>query len=98
MNEAEAQLHCGQIHEPCKCDPVGSGEEFCNGGCELREQLAAAQAEIERQRNLLITIDNLCMCMVGTDGAAMVVGNIRLLLEPEVRHAMEGENNDDSCS
>ena len=59
-----------------------------------KAQLAAAQAEIERQRNLLITIDNLCMCMVGTDGAAMVVGNIRLLLEPEVRHAMEGENND----
>ena len=24
---------------PCRCDPPGSGEELCSGGCELRAEL-----------------------------------------------------------
>lgn len=34
-----------QIHlmrQPCRCDPLGSGEEYCNGGCELRALLRQA--------------------------------------------------------
>lgn len=25
----------------CKCEPLGSGEEYCNNGCELRMKLKA---------------------------------------------------------
>ncbi len=39
-----------QMTEPCKCDPVGSGEEWCNGGCGLQAQVDAAEKELEKER------------------------------------------------
>lgn len=35
---------------PCQCDPPGSGEEYCNGVCELKADLAAARETIEQTR------------------------------------------------
>lgn len=29
----------------CKCDPPGSGEEFCTGHCELRARIAELEAQ-----------------------------------------------------
>jgi len=37
------------INEPCQCDPPLSGEEHCNGGCELR---AALKESDERRLQL----------------------------------------------
>ena len=31
------------LRQPCRCDPLGSGEEYCNGGCQLRELLRTAR-------------------------------------------------------
>ena len=33
------------MSEPCQCDPIGSGEEHCNGGC-VRRQHAAIRGAI----------------------------------------------------
>lgn len=30
---------CVMEEEPCKCNPIGSGEEFCNDGCYVRDIL-----------------------------------------------------------
>jgi len=33
------------LREPCKCDPLYSGEEYCNGGCLLRAEVRAMERE-----------------------------------------------------
>ena len=35
------------LGKPCKCNPIGSGEEYCNGGCEMREEIARLRAALE---------------------------------------------------
>jgi len=36
------------LGKPCKCNPVGSGEEYCNGGCEMREEIETLKNIIEK--------------------------------------------------
>ncbi len=48
--EQKAERYLQRAHlmmQPCKCDPLWSGEELCNGGCDLTARLAQA----ERERN-----------------------------------------------
>lgn len=35
------------MRTPCRCDPLGSWEEFCNGGCELREHMTEMKRLLE---------------------------------------------------
>ena len=42
--------------KPCKCDPVGSGEEYCNGGCMLRESIKELEDVIFRAKNVLVKL------------------------------------------
>ena len=35
------------LGKPCKCNPIGSGEEYCNGGCEMREEIVRLRAALE---------------------------------------------------
>lgn len=34
------------LGQPCECDPPFSGEEFCNGACELRAALRLAAGHV----------------------------------------------------
>lgn len=43
LEEAEKRILL--MSEPCRCDPVGSGEEYCNGGCALRSELSRLKRE-----------------------------------------------------
>jgi hypothetical protein len=40
------------LGKPCKCDPVGSGEEYCNGGCEMREEIEKLTGIIDKSLDL----------------------------------------------
>jgi hypothetical protein len=47
-------------HGGCRCEPPGSGEEYCTGHCELRAALASAETECDRLRSALgVTCDAL---------------------------------------
>jgi hypothetical protein len=37
-----------RLSEPCKCDPPGSGEEYCTEHCILRAEIARLRAALER--------------------------------------------------
>jgi hypothetical protein len=51
------------LHERCRCDPVESGEENCNGGCLLRAELAAAEARVADLTVRVRFLDALAMRM-----------------------------------
>jgi hypothetical protein len=34
-----------ELMTPCKCDPLGSGEEYCNGGCYQTDTIADLKAK-----------------------------------------------------
>jgi hypothetical protein len=53
--EREERWMMAVTHGPCKCDPPGSGEELCSGGCylsgerdSLARELGAAREALER--------------------------------------------------
>ena len=56
LEELEELKSFNNDHQACRCNPIYSGEEYCNGGCAIRKQLAQAQAEVERL-TLFIEID-----------------------------------------
>ena len=42
------------LGRPCQCNPVGSGEEYCNGACYMAERAEAAEAEVKRLNGVLL--------------------------------------------
>jgi hypothetical protein len=46
--EREARWRKAVTHGPCQCDPPGSGEELCSGGCYLQERLDRLEPALRR--------------------------------------------------
>jgi hypothetical protein len=51
--EREERWMMAVTHGPCKCDPPGSGEELCSGGCYLREERDALARELGAAREAM---------------------------------------------
>jgi hypothetical protein len=61
--EREERWMMAVTHGPCKCDPPGSGEELCSGGCYLREERDALARELGAAREALVKYgDHLWAC------------------------------------
>lgn len=48
LDNARLTARVGVLQVGCKCDPPGSGEEFCSGACYARAENARLRAFVER--------------------------------------------------